>query len=104
MKKASTIVKEMEALANKKKVTPVKNVSNPNRDKWIEHTKNRLDAEITAKANEGFHELEYSLNDLVIGAENLNEAAEMCELLAEILTEHEFKHVIKEDGTFVISW
>ena len=103
MRKASTVVKEMEALEKSKSKT-TKRVANPHRDGWIKNTENKLDAAITAKANEGLHELEFSLNDLITGAENLNEAAEMCEMFSEILTKNEYKHVIKPDGKFVISW
>lgn len=104
MKKASTVVKEMEALASKKTKTTTKKAANPNRDKWVEEAENKLDAAITAAASKGERQLVYPLNALVTGAENLNEAAEMCGIFAEVLTKCEYKHVIKPDGVFVISW
>jgi len=103
MKKASTVVKEMEALSNKTKKTAVKAV-NPQRDLWINSTKEKLDKAITEAAKKGLRNIEYPLNQLIVGAENLKEAAEMCEIFSDVLTEYEYKHAINRDGTFVISW
>ena len=105
MKKASTVVKEMEALSNKSKTkkTAAK-AANPQRDLWIKSTQEKLDKAITEAAKKGLHNVEYPLNQLVVGAENLKEVAEMCEIYSDVLTEYEYKHAINRDGTFVISW
>ena len=105
MKKASTVVKEMEALSNKSKTKKtVAKAANPQRDLWIKSTQEKLDTAITEAAKKGLHNVEYPLNQLIVGAENLKEVAEMCEIFSDVLTEYEYKHAINRDGTFVISW
>ena len=105
MKKASTVVKEMEALSNKSKTKKtVAKAANPQRDLWIKSTQEKLDKAITEAAKKGLHNVEYPLNQLIVGAENLKEVAEMCEIFSDVLTEYEYKHAINRDGTFVISW
>lgn len=105
MKKASTVVKEMEALANKSKTKKtVVRAENTQRDLWVKSTKEKLDTAITEAAKKGLRSVEYPLNSLIVGAENLKEAAEMCEIFSEVLTEYEYKHAINRDGKFVISW
>ena len=103
MKKASTVVKEMEALSNKSKKTAAQAV-NPQRDLWLNSTMEMLDKAITEAAKKGLRNVEYPLNQLIVGAENLKEVAEMCEIFSDVLTEYEYKHAITRDGTFVMSW
>lgn len=105
MKKASTVVKEMEALSKKKKTsTTTTKVENTQRDLWVKSTKEKLDTVITEAAKQGLRNVKYPLSSLIVGAENLNEAAEMCAIFADVLTEYEYKHKIERDGTFEISW
>lgn len=105
MKKATTVVKEMEA-RTKKATTSKKSArpANSQRDQWVNDTKSKLERLIDEKAKAGLRELEYSLNDLVRGAENLKEAAEMCEIFYDILSEYEYNHKLTQECKFIISW
>ena len=103
MKKASTVVKEMESRATKSP-TSTKRPVNAQRDQWVKATKEKMSNLIEEKAKAGLRELEFSLNELVQGAENLKEAAEMCEIFDGILAEYEYKHKLTQEGKFIISW
>ena len=75
-----------------------------NRDCWVVHTMNTLSNKIQDAANEGLHHIDLCLNTLVVGAENLGEAGEMCTLLQKELKSHGFTTKITPDGNFSITW
>ena len=75
-----------------------------NRDAWLKQTESNLSKQILTAANVGKRDLVIDINNLVIGAEDLCEAGEMLIFICRTLDDGGYKHVIKPDGTFIISW
>ena len=75
-----------------------------NRNKWFEDVENRLSNKIINAAKTGIRFLEVPLNDLIIGGENLSEAAEMLIMLSTSLRQSGFSHKITPAGVLIISW
>lgn len=75
-----------------------------NRDCWAANTMNSLRTKIEAAANAGLHHIDMCINTLVVGAENLGEAGEMCTLLQKELKSFGYTTKITPDGQFTINW
>ena len=75
-----------------------------NRACWLEDAGRKLSAMIMDEARKGLRQMEIPYVKLIIGAENLDEAAQMLYLVKKILTEAGFNHKITENGNLYISW
>jgi len=75
-----------------------------NRANWLKEAAERLSNRILSVANTGKRELTCSIDDLIIGAENISEAGEMLSYIDKILEELGYDHIIKPNGTLIIGW
>lgn len=75
-----------------------------NRKCWLEHAGAKLSAMIMDEARKGIRQMEIPYVKLIIGAENLDEAAQMLYLVGKILKEAGFTHKITQNGNLYISW
>lgn len=75
-----------------------------NRAHWLESAGNKLSAMIMDEASKGLRQMEIPYVKLIIGAENLEEAAQMLYLVKKILKEAGFNHKITQNGNLYISW
>ena len=75
-----------------------------NRECWLECAGNKLSAMIMDEARKGIRQIEIPYVKLIIGAENLDEAAQMLYLVEKILKEAGFSHKITQNGNLYISW
>lgn len=75
-----------------------------NRACWLESAGNKLSAMIMDEARKGLRQIEIPYVKLIIGAENLDEAAQMLYLVEKILKEAGFTHKITQNGNLYISW
>ena len=75
-----------------------------NREMWLKHAANKLSEQILNVAKTGLREYRVCFKDLLVGAENLNEAAEMFLFISKTLEESGFNHKITESGDLYISW
>jgi hypothetical protein len=75
-----------------------------NRKMWLEHAGKALSDQIMSVANTGVRELKVCFKDLIIGAENLEEAAEMFYYIKKTLDTAGFEHVITPEGDLYINW
>lgn len=75
-----------------------------NRACWLESAGNKLSAMIMDEARKGLRQMEIPYVKLIIGAENLDEAAQMLYLVEKILKEAGFTHKITQNGNLYISW
>lgn len=75
-----------------------------NRACWFESAGNKLSAMIMDEAHKGLRQMEIPYVKLIIGAENLDEAAQMLYLVEKILKEAGFTHKITQNGNLYISW
>ena len=75
-----------------------------NRKNWLNHASNILSEKFTDAANLGLRRICIPFNDIVRGAEDLAEAAEMCYLLCMELEDKGYKNTIQLDGNLYISW
>lgn len=75
-----------------------------NRFMWLKDAYTRLNGLIFTAAEAGLRELKVSPAKLFIGAENLEEAAEMFYLLAKTLKDDGFSHKLTENGLLIINW
>lgn len=75
-----------------------------NRACWLEDAGNKLSAMIMNEAHKGLRQMEIPYVKLIIGAENLDEAAQMLYLVEKILKEAGFTHKITQNGNLYISW
>lgn len=75
-----------------------------NRKCWLEDAGRKLSDKIVKVAKTGIREMNVCFKDLVVGAENLNEAAEMLVFFNKILDDANYKHTITPDGTLHITW
>ncbi len=75
-----------------------------NRACWLEDAGRKLSAMIMNEAHKGLRQMEIPYAKLIIGAENLDEAAQMLYLVEKILKEAGFTHKITQNGNLYISW
>lgn len=75
-----------------------------NRACWLENAGRKLSSMIMDEARNGLHQIEISYSKLIVGAENLDEAAQMLYLVEKLLKEAGFTHKITENGNLYISW
>ena len=75
-----------------------------NRKCWLEHAGEKLSAQIMSVAKTGIRELNVNFKDLITGAENLEEGAEMLHFINGILDKAGFDHTITPDGNLFITW
>lgn len=75
-----------------------------NRENWLKAVGDKLSAVILEVAKTGKRELKVPFKELIIGAETLYESGEMLAYLDKILKESGFSHVVKPDGTLIVSW
>lgn len=82
----------------------IKAAQDRNRKCWLEHAGNKLSVMIMDEARKGLRQMEIPYVKLIVGAENLDEAAQMLYLVEKILNEAGFTHKITENGNLYISW
>lgn len=82
----------------------IKAAQERNRACWLEDAGRKLSAMIMNEARKGLRQMEIPYVKLVVGAENLDEAAQMLYLVNKILKESGFNHKITESGNLYISW
>lgn len=82
----------------------IKESQRVNRNNWLNHASDVISAKIMNVAHTGMREMEISMKDFVTGAENLDEAAEMLQMLSGVLEKSGFKHKITINGDLIISW
>ena len=75
-----------------------------NRANWLTAMGDKLSLKIIETAKTGKRELVYKTDDLIKGAEDLYEAGEMLSYMYNMLEEAGYNHIIKPDGTLIISW
>jgi hypothetical protein len=75
-----------------------------NRENWLKAAGDKLSTIILETAKTGKRELKVPFEELIIGAETLYESGEMLAYLDKILKESGFSHVVKPDGTLIVSW
>lgn len=75
-----------------------------NRENWLRAAGDKLSAAILETAKTGKRELQVPFREFIIGAENLYESGEMLIYLNKTLNYAGFEHVIKPNGTLIISW
>ena len=75
-----------------------------NRKCWLEHAGAKLSGMIMSEAHKGLREMEIKYDQLIAGAENLEEAAQMLYFVDKILKESGFSHKITQNGNLYISW
>ena len=75
-----------------------------NRENWLKAAGDKLSAVILEVAKTGKRELKVPFKELIIGAETLYESGEMLAYLNKTLNDAGFKHIVKPDGTLIISW
>jgi len=75
-----------------------------NRNCWLESAERKLSGKILDVAATGVREYSISFKDLIIGAENLEEAGEMLTFLCKSLTKAGYTHKITPNGTLIITW
>lgn len=75
-----------------------------NRDCWLKSAEKELSSKILNAAETGVREYSTSFKDLIIGAENLEEAGEMLTFLCKSLAKAGYTHKITPNGTLIISW
>jgi len=75
-----------------------------NRSNWIRNAENKLSALINTVAETGNREVSICLNEMIQGAENLYECAEMMASLNKIIKNAGYKQTVTIDGNVIISW
>ena len=75
-----------------------------NRENWLKAAGDKLSAVILEVAKTGKREMKVPFKELIIGAETLYESGEMLAYLNKTLNDAGFGHVIKPDGTLIVSW
>ena len=75
-----------------------------NRNNWLKAAGNRISDMVMNEARTGKRFVNICLNEFIVGAENLEEAAEMLDMLCDDLKEHNFGHKITPDGELYITW
>ena len=82
----------------------VKAAQKTNRDNWLKAAENNLSKEIMSVAKTGLREYYVCLHNLIIGAENLIECAEMIFYLQESLCKAGYSNHLTPDGDIIITW
>ena len=82
----------------------IKAAQERNRACWLEDAGRKLSAIIMNEARKGLRQMEIPYIKLIVGAENLDEAAQMLYLVNKILKESGFNHKITEAGNLYITW
>lgn len=75
-----------------------------NRKCWLEHAGNELSNQIMNVAKTGVREMRINFKDLIKGAENLEESAEMLYYIEKTISNAGFEHVVTPDGVLIIKW
>lgn len=95
MLKENFIVSALCALEKSQKV---------NRDLWLKNAGKKISDMILRAASTGIRELTIPMKDLIIGAENLTEGAEMFVYLAKELTNQGYTNKFDLNGNLYIAW
>jgi hypothetical protein len=77
---------------------------NANRENWMKLSRIRISNIIKEAAEQGLPNVEVSLSDFIVGAENLEEYREMITLLEKALSDTGFSHKILPNGNLLIQW
>ena len=75
-----------------------------NRDNWFNEVSNRLTKDITSAAETGIRQLTIAFTDLIIGAENISECAEMLQYVDSMLLKAGYRHIVTPTGELIIVW
>lgn len=84
--------------------TAIKVAQGANRNNWLKAAQDRLHFTILNTAETGKREVKVPFEQLIVGAENLCECAEMLMNINNILEESGFEHVVTPNGTLIVSW
>lgn len=77
---------------------------NANRENWMKLLGRRISNVIKEAAERGLSDVEVSISDFIIGAEDLKEYREMITLFENALQNNGYSHKILPNGKLVISW
>lgn len=77
---------------------------NANRENWMKLLGRRISNVIKEAAERGRPNVEVSISDFIIGAEDLKEYKEMITLFENALQNNGYSHKILPNGKLVISW
>ena len=77
---------------------------NANRENWMKLLERRISNVIKEAAEQGLSNVEVSISDFIIGAEDLKEYKEMITLFENALQNNGYSHKILPNGKLVISW
>jgi hypothetical protein len=77
---------------------------NANRENWMKLLGTRISNTIKEAAEQGLPNIEVSLSDFIIGAENLKEYREMITLFEKALSDADYSHKILPNGNLLIQW
>ena len=77
---------------------------NINRENWMKLLGKRISNVIKEAAERGLSNIEVSVSDFIIGAENLKEYREMITLFENALQNNGYSHKILPNGKLMISW
>ena len=93
--KKSVIVPAAEAVKKSQEV---------NRENWLKAAGAKVSEDILKAAGTGVRELSVNFKDLIVGAENLEEAGEMLTFINKELATNGYKNVIEKNGILHITW
>lgn len=77
---------------------------NANRENWMKLSRIRISKIIKEAAEQGLPNVEVSLSDFIVGAENLKEYIEMVNLFEGALSDTGYSHKILPNGNLLIQW
>ena len=77
---------------------------NANRENWMKLLGRRISNVIKEAAEQGLSNVEVSVSDFIVGAEDLKEYREMIALFENTLQNNGYSHKILPNGKLVISW
>ena len=77
---------------------------NANRENWMKLLRIRISNTIKEAAKQGLPNVEVSLSDFIVGAEDLKEYREMVNLFEKALSDTGYSHKILPNGNLLIQW
>ena len=75
-----------------------------NKENWMKLLGRRISNVIKEAAERGLSDIEVSVSDFIVGAEDLKEYREMITLFENALQNNGYSHKILPNGKLVISW
>lgn len=75
-----------------------------NRNMWIKAASEKLSKKIKDVASQGKRQLQIDYEELIQGAENLEECATMLNMFKHLFETNGYKHEVKPNGSLFITW